>query len=208
MWKIVVGTLTLLALGIVGAMALAGWFDQPVFMEKPSGPYRLVYQKMEGEYQQANAQAEDLAEWLKGKGVISTKGFAFYFDHPLEAERGRLRFLTGRIIEEADAAQLPDLGETYLTKVFPRQVCLKAIIPYRTRLSAMFGIIKVYPELEKRRMERGYEKGPIMEIYDTENKLIVYLLPVETGVDWLAGFYLQPVLAGQPAPVTPTAAPR
>jgi hypothetical protein len=205
MWKLVTGTLVLLALGIVGALALAGWFDQPVFMEKPSGPYLLIFEKVEGEYQQAGAHTDRMAAWLKDQGVKTSKGFGLYFDHPLEAERGTVRFIAGQIIEPADAARIPELARTYLVKTFPRQVCLKAIIPYRTRLSTVFGITKVYPVLEKKRLEGGYDKNPILEIYDTSNKLIVYLLPVESGTNWLEEYYLRPVLEGQAAPVTPTA---
>jgi hypothetical protein len=205
MWKIVAGTLILLGLGIVGALVLAGWFDQPVFMEKPSGPYQLIFEKVAGEYQQAGALTDRMAAWLKDRGVKTSKSFGLYFDHPLEAERGTVRFIAGQIVEPADAAQIPDLARTYLVKTFPRQVCLKAIIPYRTRLSVMVGITKVYPALEKKRVERGHEKNPVLEIYDLENKLIVYLMPLETGTNWLEEYYLRPALEGQAAAVTPTA---
>lgn len=204
MWKLIVGTLVLLGLGIAGALVLAGWFDQPVFMEKPAGPYQLIFEKIEGEYQQAGGYTDRMAEWLKQQGIKTSRGFSMYFDHPLEVSRGRLRFIAGQIIEETDLARLPDLSRMYLVKTFPRQVCIKAIIPYRTRLSALFGITKVYPALDKKRAERGYDTNPVMEIYDRSNKLIVYVTPVEAGINWLEEYYSKPTLAGQPVPVTPT----
>jgi hypothetical protein len=208
MWKLIVGTLVLLGLGIAGALVLAGWFDQPVFMEKGRTLYQLIFEKIEGEYQQAGGYTDRMAEWLKQQGIKTSKGFGLYFDHPLEVSRGRLRFIAGQIIEETDFSRLPDLPRTYLAKTFPRQVCIKAIIPYRTRLSPLFGITKVYPALDKKLAERGDDKNPVMEIYDRANKLIVYLMPTETGTQWLDEFYLKPVLEGQAAPVTPTATAR
>ena len=38
----------------------------------------------------------------------------------------------------------------------------------------MFGIMKVYPALDKYLKEHKYSDSPIMEIYDVPNKKIIY----------------------------------
>ncbi|MEW6515647.1 MAG: hypothetical protein AB1439_01905 [candidate division FCPU426 bacterium] len=205
MWKIATGIIALLAVGAGIAFWLAGWFEQPNVMEKPAGPYLMVYEKFEGEYQQAGEKLLDMTHVLKAQGLHPVKQFYMYFDNPLESERGRLRYIAGIILDEADASRFPEIAQTYVVRTFPLQDCLKAVTSYRTRLSTLFGIMKVYPALEKLREQRGYAKNPFVEIYDETNQLIVYLLPVESRTKWTEDYYLRAEVAGQAAPVTPSA---
>ncbi|MFW6222251.1 MAG: hypothetical protein ACOC3T_01430, partial [Bacteroidota bacterium] len=50
-----------------------------------------------------------------------------------------------------------------------------AEFPFKGKLSIIFGIMKVYPSIEKFVKKKGYSNdGAVMEIYDVPNKKILY----------------------------------
>ena len=63
----------------------------------------------------------------------------------------------------------------YKIKTLAQGEYIVARFPFKGKMSVMIGIMKVYPAIDKYVKENGYsEKGPIAEIYDMPNKMIVY----------------------------------
>jgi hypothetical protein len=203
-WKISIVVLVLSGLGLFLALSMAGMFEKPEFTEREMGPYTLVYKKIEGEYQQAMVFIRVMTPWLKKRGVESDKSFAWFFDNPQKVEYSDLRFITGYILEDVDQEKMDLVKERYLIKTFPRQRCLVGIFSQRSGLSPLFGLMKVYPELEARSIEKGYTQQPIIELYDKTEKQIVYLQPVDPGVDVFEEYFASEedkALGTKPKPV-------
>jgi len=208
MWKIIIATIILGLIALLVALSLAGMFDQPEFTERSVGPYTLVFKKIDGEYQQTGLFIESMKTWLSQQGINSQMSFAMFFDNPQKTESKNLRFIAGHILSDKDADKLDVVSKQYLVKIFPRQKCLVGIFPYRSPLSILFGLMKVYPELELLREEKGYANHPIMEIYDKQEKQTVYLQPIEPGVDLMEEYFLfeenTKETPASPASVSPT----
>ena len=90
-------------------------------------------------------------------------------------EKSKLKSEVGCIIEGIDSLKMIDLKKKYKVKICPKTSYLTTEFPHKSMISIMFGIMKVYPAMSKYIEDNGLsEKGPVMEIYDTPNKLIEY----------------------------------
>ncbi|MBN1595885.1 GyrI-like domain-containing protein [candidate division FCPU426 bacterium] len=189
MWKFIGFILFFCLAGLAATLWLAGMFDKPEFTEREMGPYTLIYKRGEGEYQQGAVLNEAMKSWLAQHGVRSERSFTWYFDNPQNTESGNLRYITGHIFTFEDEAKRMEVAERYLIKEFPRQLCLVGLFPFRSRLSVMFGLMKVYSALDAIREKKNYPARPIMELYDKANKQIVYLQPVAPAKDLLDEYF-------------------
>jgi hypothetical protein len=113
-------------------------------------------------------------EALLNEKSATTKGFGIYYDNPKEVEKSKLRSEVGCIVEGLDSAAIANLAQKYNVKILPKSNCVVTEFPYKGMMSVMVGIMKVYPALEKYCKQNGLANSHIMEIYDIQNKLIVY----------------------------------
>ncbi len=136
----------------------------------------LAYKQMTGGYaKSAKLMDEIYHSLINNYGIVTYKGFGIYYDNPKEVEKSKLRSEIGCIIEEMDNSKVPQIKEDLKIKTFPEKSYIIAEFPSKGKLSIMFGIMKVYPAMDKFIKEKGYKnEGAIMEIYDVPNKKIVY----------------------------------
>ena len=107
---------------------------------------------------------------LNDYGIATTKGFGIYYDNPKEVEKSKLRSEIGCIVENLDSVTIDKLSNKFQIKTQPFKNYITTEFPFKGKLSVMFGIMKVYPALEKYLKEHKYSDSPIMEIYDVPNK--------------------------------------
>lgn len=170
---IVVAAIVAIALGFA---AYWGAFKSIQFRVVDQGGETLVYEEMTGDYRQSGVVMDRVYYSLLNDYKIETfKGFGIYYDNPQKVETSKLRSELGCIIEESDINRLSKLEGKFKIKTYPKGKYIVAEFPYKGKLSVMFGIMKVYPAMNKFVKEKGFnEEGAIMEIYDTPGKKIVY----------------------------------
>ena len=113
---------------------------------------------------------------MNDEKVATTKGIGIYYDNPKKVEKDKLRSEIGCIVENVDSVTLARLAKKYQIKTLPQCDFVVAEFPFKGKLSVLFGILKVYPALDKFNKEHGYIESPITEIYDVSNKKITYRL--------------------------------
>ena len=161
---------------VLGFAAYWGAFKSIQFRMVEQGGETLVYEEMTGDYRQSGVVMDRVYYSLLNDYKIETfKGFGIYYDNPQKVETSKLRSELGCILEESDIHRLSELEGNFKIKTYPKGNYIVAEFPNKGRLSVIFGIMKVYPALNKFVKEKGYdEEGAIMEIYDTPGKKIIY----------------------------------
>jgi len=62
-------------------------------------------------------------------------------------------------------------------KDLPKEKCLVAEFPFRTKLSVWLGIMRVYPAMARAAAAANLERVPILEIYRAHST-ITYVMPM------------------------------
>lgn len=153
-----------------------GGFNKVSCRIETQGGEKLVYKQMTGDYANSAKLMDEIYHSLLNDYNIETyKGFGIYYDNPKEVEKSKLRSEIGCIVEDKDSSKLTQITEGLSIKTFPERKYIVAEFPSKGKLSILFGLMKVYPAIEKFVEENGcLKEGPIMEIYDVPNKKIVY----------------------------------
>lgn len=161
---------------VLGFAAYWGAFKSIQFSVVEQGGEPLVYEEMTGDYRQSGVVMDRVYYSLLNDYKIETfKGFGIYYDNPQKVETSKLRSELGCILEESDIHRLNELEGNFKIKTYPKGKYVVAEFPYKGKLSVIFGIMKVYPALNKYIKANGLnEEGAIMEIYDTPGKKIIY----------------------------------
>ena len=153
-----------------------GGFTQMTCRIEKQGGEILVYKQMTGDYAKSAKLMDEIYYTLRNDfGIETFKGFGIYHDNPKDVEKSKLRSEIGCIIEEKDSPKLTHIKEVLKIKTFPEKSYIVVEFPSKGKLSILFGIMKVYPAMDKFVETNGYKKeGAVMEIYDVPNKKIVY----------------------------------
>jgi DNA gyrase inhibitor GyrI len=174
--KILVGVVLALIAVIVAVYGYYGGFSKVQFQPVEQGGEILVYREFVGDYQQSGARMDEVYSSLLTDYKIETRrGFGIYYDNPETVEASKLRSDLGCILENADSSKIAVLQKSFKVKICPKGNYLVAEFPFKGSLSIFLGIMKVYPILSQYMEENGYsDRVPIMEIYDSPNKKIIY----------------------------------
>jgi len=172
-----------LSITIIGLIILAllfvtyyGGFKTITFKTSVEGGEILVYEDLTGDYSKSGEVMDRVYNsLLTNENIKSTKGFGIYYDDPKKVEKNKLKSEVGCIVEGIDSLKMADLKKKYKIKTCPTTNYLTTEFPHKSVMSIMVGIMKVYPAMSKYIEQNGLsEKGPVMEIYDTPNKVIKY----------------------------------
>lgn len=171
---IVIGSLVIIATALVSFQA--GIFDSVHFFEESRGPYNLVYKEYKGSYSAVGYRIKDVFQYVKTKkGIDAVEGgFAVFYDNPQKTKSDSLRSICGVFTDSLISAEVP-----YKAAVYGKSYCIVGKFPLRSYFSYMSGINKFYPALEKYvKAKKTTVTGPVMEVIDTKNKAIVYIVSV------------------------------
>jgi hypothetical protein len=168
----------IIIIGILGAIAVLlmfylyymGVFSKIEITEKEMGPYKVAFKEHIGDYKETGKIMDEIYHSLLDDGVETYKGFGLYYDDPKVVEKDKLRSIAGSIIEEKDYDKIDKLKAKYGIKIIDKTRIMTTEFPFKNKMSIMFGIMKVYPEINKYIDFKGYKKGQVMEIYDVTNK--------------------------------------
>ncbi len=178
--KIALIIFSVVILGLLSFLAYLGFFKRPVITTKVVGPYKIIYKDHVGPYQETGKIQDDIYEYLiKEHNLETYKGIGVYYDNPKKVPAEKLRSKAGCIIEPKDMDQNIRLTGTYKVMTIAGQPMIYAEFPFKSKLSIMVGIMKVYPLLESYCEQKDLKFRESMEIYDIPNKKIVYLMPTK-----------------------------
>ncbi len=174
--KIVLGVVLALIAVLVIVFGYYGGFSKVQFRPVKQGGEILVYREFVGDYQQSGKLMDKVYSSLLNDYKIQTsRGFGIYYDNPETVEASKLRSDLGCILEDADSSKVTVLQKDFKVKICPKGNYLVAEFPFKGSMSIFLGIMKVYPVLSEYMEENGYsDRVPVMEIYDTPNKKIIY----------------------------------
>ena len=160
---------------IIAVLRFFGCFYKINLKTVNSGGEILIYENVTGAYNQASKISNKVYyELLNNYKIETFKGFGIYYDNPKTVEQNKLRSEVGCIGENIDNKTLEKIKEQFQVKNLPIENYLAAEFPFKGFPSIIIGMIKAYPIIEKYIIEKGFEDGPIMEIYDVQNKKIMY----------------------------------
>ena len=170
---------TLGAFLIVGGLFswYIGFFKTIKIKEKEAGDYRIIGLKTTGSYSVTGKSMLNVEEILKKFGISSKKEFGIYYDNPEVTPAKNCRSYVGAILEEKDFDRVSELVSAGLeVDTVEKTKTVIAEFPLRNALSYMVGAMKVYPLLSKYMKEKNYTCKLTMEIYDLQNKKIIYMM--------------------------------
>ncbi|MCK5153599.1 MAG: GyrI-like domain-containing protein [Spirochaetales bacterium] len=180
MIKIIIAVIIIL-IGLV--LILAGYFGaftRVSVKEESKKTLWLIYEKFTGPYQNTGPVMDELYYRLLNNDSIETfNGFGIYYDNPREVDANKCRSIVGSILEENDYNRIDELKNKYNIMEITESKGLSSQFPYRGKLSIMMGIMKVYPEINRKIESLGIKQKPIMEIYNIPEKKIYYFMAMD-----------------------------
>jgi len=175
---IIIGILGLIAVLLMGYLYYMGFFNKIEITEKEMGPYKVVFKEHIGDYKETGKIMDEIYYSLLDDDVETYKGFGIYYDDPKVVEKDKLRSIAGSIIEEKDYDKIDKLKDKSDIKTIDKTRSITTEFPFRNKMSVIFSLMKVYPELNKYIDSKGYKKGDVMEVYDVPNKKINYVAEI------------------------------
>ena len=174
--KTILIVLAILVIAMVAFYTYYGGFKKLSISVSKSGGEVLIYEKIQGDYRQSGAIMDKIYYSLLNEDKIETfKGFGMYYDNPQKVEKSKLRSEAGCVLEKKDVDRLPILENKYTVRTLLEKDYIITEFPYKGKTSIFFGIMKVYPALNKFAILNEYkEDSPVMEIYDVPNNKILY----------------------------------
>jgi hypothetical protein len=109
---------------------------------------------------------------------MAVRGFGLFLNDPAATRAEDLRSLVGWLLDAKDAGKLDLVRAKYGVMEYGPFRSMVANFPFRTRLSPLAGIIRVYPEIRRHAAAKGYRLMPALEIYDEAGATITYSMPV------------------------------
>ncbi len=154
----------------------SGLFSNVEIKEAVMGPYTIVYLDYTGDYSGVGKPMDELYNALLADEIETYQGIGIYYDDPKNTPTDQLRSKIGCILEEKDFPKIEDLKKKYNIMTFEEKNSLTTEFPFKNQFSIILGIIKVYPAITEYTQKKGYQSGPIMEIYDMPNNKIIYVM--------------------------------
>ncbi len=165
---------------LLAFLAYLGVFKKPEITTKIAGPFKIIYKDHVGPYQETgNIQDEIYDYLLKKQGVETYKGIGIYYDNPKKVPPEQLRSKAGCIIEPEDIDKQINLHGDYKEMTLEKQKMVYAEFPFKSKLSIMLGIMKVYPLWQEYCEKNNITFRESIEIYDVPAKKILYLMPTQ-----------------------------
>jgi len=150
---------------VFATFAYSGLFAKVTFEQKEMGPFVVAYM-------------DHVYEELKSEGIVCTKGVGVYFDDPKKTEKENLKSYAGCLLEGDALSEVSDLQTKMKIYQLEKGKFAVSSFPYKNTLSIIIGVMRVYPKMSEYISENKLNSAEIVEIYDMENQVIFYLMPI------------------------------
>ncbi len=180
MIKLVIAVIIIIIGIVIVITGYFGAFTRVSIKEKSKKAFWLIFERFIGPYQNTGPIMDKLYYRLLNDDSIETfRGFGIYYDNPGEVKSSNCRSIVGSILEEKDYNRINELKSRYNIMKISESKGLSSQFPYKGKLSIMMGILKVYPQINKKIETMKTETKPIMEIYNIPEKLIHYYMALD-----------------------------
>jgi hypothetical protein len=152
-----------------------GFFDTLYVIEKEEGPYKIVYQPV-SLYEDPKVVQNKLFKELNKIGINSEKTVAIYYSE----FDSTMADIAGCIVEKEDYEKLKLFDDIFIIYEHDYNVRLVADFPYLNNFSVVGGAYRVRYEFKKYCERNQYKYLPIIEIYDSSQKRIFYVMDIES----------------------------
>ena len=167
--------LAILAGALLGLAVWHGVFLEVGFGEREIGPLVMACRERLGDYKDSGRAMKVVHEGLvKDFNLKTTVGVGIYYDDPRITPKDKLRANLCWLLEAGNQARIVEVSARYNVLQLGRQKYAAADFPYRTRLSIIIGVLKVYPALSRHVLKHGIRPTEIIEIYDAPAGVITY----------------------------------
>ncbi|KAM9443890.1 testis-expressed protein 264 isoform 1-T2 [Clarias gariepinus] len=185
-WSVLVCSMLAFLFLIISVYAVYSGLLTQIHISTGSSPVKsmtVAYKYREGPYRESGllfAESCRIAPELPSVGV--------FYDDPKKVPGPKCRSAVGSILSEGDQRPSAELQERYEKSgfrifTFPEVThVVSSCFPFRTRLSVMLGVLRVYPRLGGYIKDRKLCAHPFLEIY--RNHLIHYLSPLSRQGDF------------------------
>ncbi|NLP02851.1 MAG: GyrI-like domain-containing protein [Fibrobacter sp.] len=155
----------------------AGVFDTVKFSTETAGPYNLIYREFQGPFSGIRFTLNDVFKYVRDKKKIeASRGFGIFYDDPGKTPSDSLRSITGVIVDSVIAVEKP-----YKSGVFEKTEAVVGRFPIRSFLSYVMGAGKFYSRLQEYLNQNNLKmSGPVLEVYDNGERMIIYIAPVNS----------------------------
>lgn len=167
----------LIIIALLFTSYVAGVFDTVKLSRETTGPYYLVYKEHRGPYVGIRYILNDVYRFVTDSTKHNVKsGFAIFYDDPSEVAQDSLRSIAGVITDT-----LVKVSDPYKSGVFEKTEAIVGVFRIRSYFSYVMGTYKFYPALRKYLKKNGLtSSGPVLEIYNSSEKTIKYVGPVNS----------------------------
>lgn len=164
----------------------------------------LLFTEYVGDYRKIGSVFENLTKTVKPKFKPTNNNCGIFYDDPSTLEdRSKARAACGLLIEEDErqaAEKFVAEHSSFKLAELPELDCVYTRFPFKSRLSMLFIVLKVYPEIRQYAFRNRYVRVPsdikgIIEIYrcDGNAQIIEVVLPYGQRTEQIC-------LSSQPVP--------
>jgi DNA gyrase inhibitor GyrI len=166
-----------LVLAIFSFLFYMGAFQKVVVKTEHKGPYTMAYVEHVGSYSKISEPMKEMGEKLADAGFDYSRSVGIYHNDPKSISKDQLRSEIGYIIADGDMDKIEANKDKFNFYTIEEGDYAVTYFPLRNVLSYMFGPWKVYPAFERYFEEKKMTSySASVEIYDTKNKNIIFLI--------------------------------
>ena len=165
---------------IVLFLFYSGYFTPIKFKTVDLPEMSLALVPFVGAYKTSSALQVELFQELKDAGLDVDSSAGIYFDNPKEVAEDENRSLIGVVIKVEDKEKFLALHLDARFVELKSQKVLHTDFAYKSGLSIMLAIMKVYPAIMKRAKRHSFDVYESIEVYDFPNKSLNFYFPKQT----------------------------
>lgn len=184
--KILISVILIIIIGFLSFLYYMGLFNSIEVTKTELGPFYFVYQQYIGDYKKVGTIVNNVYFDLLKQNILPLNYVGIYYDDPKIIKKAKLRSEAGCFIEEKNFKKLGIIKKKYKAKKIKKYTYLSAKFPFKNDLSVFFGVIKIYPLIQKYAKVKHYKLSYSIELYEspmvTENPTIEFLMPINTKI--------------------------
>lgn len=165
---------------IVLFLFYSGYFTPITFKTIDLPELTLALVPYVGPYKSSSTLQVKLFEELKEAGLDIDSSAGIYFDNPKLVAEAENRSLIGVVMKDEDKEKFLALNSDARLVELVSQKVLYSGFAYKSGLSIMLAIMKIYPAIVKGAKRQAFDVYESIEVYDFPNKTLNFYFPKQS----------------------------